>query len=338
MVPKGKAIYLLLLCISSIIFIILWIYTLQQFCSATVKSVQRARKLWLLLLLSTFSILLNSSIYLSCIFPNFIIFATYNLWILTDILEVIVLMLGFYLYGEFQIGIIHDMYIPINMKPPAWIKNVFDIIKSIYFITVLAFYSFVYVFDDRVWVFRFYFVLSAVTFVQSLIALCVLWRILNKLNALRAYIKNQSENTKLKKAQKAMRIALFIVGIICFTCIISALFAVEYICNFIPIQFDHTLFLLIMHSVFLMLVIIALFLWMYKKSKWCIVRKHTICDYWGCASFWVFCCGECCLDRKEKQKRTKTEVLLREPTMENTIISNLCTNDTDSKMTDFTQV
>ena len=87
----------------------------------------------------------------------------------------------------------------------------------------------------------------------------------------------------------------------------------EYMDDYIRIHFDHTLLSLVMHSVFLILVITALFLWIFEKVQCCRLQKGTVCQYWGCGAFWAVCCDECCrhnFEFKDKGKEfEKFEIL-----------------------------
>merc|ERR1712079_857984 len=62
---------------------------------------------------------------------------------------------------------------------------------------------------------------------------------------------------------------------------------------------------LIMHSVFLIMVLTALLLWVYQRGKCCVLEKKTVCHYWGCAPFWGYWCGVCCTHNFGKKRRKK---------------------------------
>eukprot|EP01083_Nonionella_stella_P147086 463526_1 len=315
-------IYIILLCISSILFIVLWTFIMHQFCTTKVKRIERVFKTSLLALLATLSVFLNVSTYLAFILPDYAHISDSTLWVVSNLLEVTVLILGFYLFSMFQMSIICDMYTPINMKPPKWIKPLFNAIQFTYFFTVLFFFSFVYLFKNVIWIWRFYFVLSSVTFIQALIVFCVLRRLLKIFKNIDRCNMNDA---KLKKAQHAIRIAMIVVIALCFVSLVCGCFALEYTYHYLPLDFDHILLYLVLHSLFLLLVIIALFLWIYKDTKWCFLnRKSTVCDVWGCGAFWAKCCDECCCCNcqhnyhfKSRQHKVfdAAEMLLNEPTV-----------------------
>ncbi len=239
-----------------------------------------------MLVLATFSLALNVTIHITVLQTR----NRFHFTALSAILEVLVLLIGFHLFGVFQIGIIKDMYIPIGQKPPQWIGHIFNIIEGLYFMSVFVLYIMAYLFSDLRWIYRFYIVLSTITFVQSLMAIVILWRLIPLLPT---------------GSKRALYITLSVQFAICFVAAVSACFAVEYIVPFIPLHLPRVFLIVIMHAVFLIIVLTALLLWVYKGGKCCVLERRTVCHYWGCGPFWAHCCARCCTHNFGSKRRMR---------------------------------
>eukprot|EP00483_Globobulimina_turgida_P011385 UN11407 len=98
---------------------------------------------------------------------------------MTFTIEAVTMIVGFHLFHIFQISIINDMYIPVNIRSPKWIKYILNIIEFVFICLVLIFYMLLYLSHNIYWTHAFYIVLSVIVFLHSLCILFVLKRLLN---------------------------------------------------------------------------------------------------------------------------------------------------------------
>eukprot|EP00483_Globobulimina_turgida_P007204 UN07218 len=138
---------LILLASSSIILIILWIISFQQLCVTSKYDRERGIRTCYHTLFCFCGITLNGLIYLSLLFQYYHFFSKVNLSQITTVFEAFVMIFGFHLFRIFQLAIIDQLYLSLNMYPAQWIKKSFIILQIVFIIIVLLCYTLQFVFE-----------------------------------------------------------------------------------------------------------------------------------------------------------------------------------------------
>ena len=292
--------YLIIMGASSFILLIIWTLMMQQLCHTKLQNRTRLYNTTLLVIFSTLSLFNNALIYLVAFMPEYKLFHRFKIWILCYIVEPFALIMGFHIFIISQLTIIHNMYLPMNIHPPKWIKSVLQIVEFIYIAAVFFCYTVLLVLNDQKFAQIFYVFLMATVLILSLMASIIFCRLLRTLNK----IVGCEQEEKLTTAKHGVRVGITLSIITCIVCIICGIIAVDIIFEDVVIGFNHDLIDAVFHSIFLFMISISLYLWIYQPAYCCYIRKRTVCDSCGCNDFIEFWCTFC-VKRSKKARRNK---------------------------------
>ena len=331
--------FLLCLGVSSCILVTMWILIMQQLCNAKLYERTRLYRISLLCILSTFAVLNNGLLYLWSLYPHYlIVMFNIGLWVITYIIEGIAVIIGYHTFCVFQMTIIKNMYVPLNMSPPKWIKNAMAVIEFAYIAAAFICYALLIKNKDPdKYAQIFYVILNGVVCIQSCIASILFFKLLSTLNE--CNIDNSDDMyEKIQTAKHRVQFGIFLDLVICIVCLFSMTIATDFLWNYLHISFNHKLLDCTLHSVFLIFILISLYLWIYQSTYCCELNTGTVCDNCGCnevAKFWCPCCTR---RRKRKRKTPREEVLLHDSTTKTHSIQDgirKVSNGTNSKLTEW---
>ena len=334
--------YLLSLAVSSSILLILWILIIRQLCVSPILGSRignyRLRRVSLLTVFSTLSLLHNALIYLTNIYPNYSILRLLPLWLLAYTIEAISFMLGIYLYGLCELSIINGIYIPNDIDPPRWFRVAVYVIRNkkwLYFAVAAVFYGFAYSNRNTVtlWTQRFYTFLTSIICVESLAIVFVLNRVLRILNT----VPIDVHEVKLQKAKRGIRMSMAVFSLLCIVSILAVGISTQILYGYLPIELSSYIIsfqMCIMHSVFLILINTSLWLWIYKRRRCCTLQRGTVCDFCGFVDImeWIVGVVYACCVRRPRDDDERLSLLL-EHSVQSRDTDRITNDGRDSKIT-----
>eukprot|EP01084_Bolivina_argentea_P068380 124473_1 len=257
-----------------VLIFILWIISFQQLCITSKFNRKRGIRACFHSLFSICGILLNTLTYLSLLHPNYQVFPKVYLSELTSVLEGFLMIFGFCLFHTFQLSIINQLYLSVNMYPAKWIKKLFKISPIIFIIIVINCYGlqFVTAFHKFNLVNIFYMLLGFIIVIIASINLYIYFTLLKYFN--------NTDNKEIQSAKNVIKFAIFIVVTIqiagIFTIFIETLIVWPQLMNF---SFKHEW---LINTIFL---VETLILSVYRKHMCCVIPQDSICIVWGCGNF-----------------------------------------------------
>ena len=200
MASKQTVSFYVLFSLTSLILLIIWTISIQQFCVTNLTQKYRINRTFIIAFFCTCCIMLNTLRYLSVIYPNVIIAFNLNCVAASDIFEALIIVTGFHIFKIFNLTTIDRLYAPINQQRPKWIDFTYLGIEIFVIAMVLVCYIMEYIYTEMSWIGVFYIILAIVVFGQSLIILLTLTKILRILSGVR------SQNQKIYQAKRAMKV------------------------------------------------------------------------------------------------------------------------------------
>eukprot|EP01084_Bolivina_argentea_P286138 490813_1 len=279
---------------------IIWVISLQQLCVTSMHDKGRIKITFLCLIFVTISFISITLVYLTTLYPNFKIF-TMHLATISDILEAIWAMTGFHIFRLFHLFMARNLYSSINRTVPPIFKYTFMVMESIIFIMVPICYSFVYVFNERhmavpLWKMIFYIILGVIITIISIFSWYVFKHVINILKM--SHSAENKNRMEIKSALLYMQIGLVWETIIGLFSVANLFMSFEIIYNFLGVNFNHELYVNIVHTFIGISLSTALLLRIYKSTKGgdecCTLSESSVYVHYGCGWFWYQCCCECC--------------------------------------------
>lgn len=318
-----------LLLASTIIQLVLWIGSCQQFCGSDVLQRHRFWRTFCISGFCTFAIIWSATGYLSRLYPDAIIAGhprshALSLVMLTHILDALMMITGLHIYRAFTFTIIDRISaISETVKPLQYIKCIFNLVEVFLIITLAICYSFAYIYPHSIpWMHCFYILYGVVMLIQTITMMVVIQKLTNILNDAVVAVDSNHE-TKIEPARRALNGALiiFIVAVCCLL-IYIAMNIVNFYHN-VNINAVDSLYDDIIHSVMATVALSLLVLGNYQRSRFCVLYRNSVCRLYCCGEFWLIiasivccCCPHCCCHceterkyRKRKRKQTQNKNL-----------------------------
>eukprot|EP01084_Bolivina_argentea_P068317 124353_1 len=277
--------YLPIFNISTFSLFILWILIMQQLCHTKLTNKTRLYRIIWLLAFSTLSIFDNGLLYLSMILNHL------PLWRATYIVEAICLTIAFHIFCQCQLAIIQNRYYLVQKSPPEYIHTAIKILEILLISAVWVCYTLLILTQQLYFAEVCYILLITMVFIQCFITLIVFSKLFKRLSH-----TDQTSNSKIYVAKNAIKFSIFLCIIICIVCLMSIVISFWIFFSGGKASFDHRLVDSIFYSLFLLTIITALYLWIYKRVSCCVLRKGTVLDNRVCNDFMDFFCF--CITRK----------------------------------------
>eukprot|EP01084_Bolivina_argentea_P087351 157757_1 len=268
--------YILLLSISIGILLIIWILELNQLCLTQASDAHRIRVIFLALLWTTLSIISNGLIYSSAIYPDVVLKSIdVKLSDVSVVFESLYMMIGFHIFRLFHLFMIDQLYSSTNQMPPKVYQYLFNILEFIVIIMVSICYSFVFIFPNINWIIIWYIILSVIVIIVSSSSLYALSRILNILNSVQ--MVESANNAQVKYAKCYIKAGYIVESTLALFSIYNILVYFQILINIVNISFNHSLIILVGHSVICIGLSVMLLLRVFQSYPSCNISKHSVC-------------------------------------------------------------
>eukprot|EP01084_Bolivina_argentea_P009624 17953_1 len=248
-------------------------------------------------LFCSFCIILNILDYCYALFPQILCRLFNNNIYLIDVanvLEAITAIFGLYGFHSLELSAIYKLYNPISSDPPRWIINVFHIENVVCNIAVLTCYTLHFVYHHEYkhnsiyFIYIFYAILYSRMTIDAIIILCAASKMLN---ILKKSSINSPRRLQIKYAIKRIKCSIYALGmnIIFFLSVVIIVFTIIF--NPHPyLRPGHVTFGHFMHSIFYILILIAMIIWIYKEHTCCKIQIDSVCDACIKCECYRFCC------------------------------------------------
>eukprot|EP01083_Nonionella_stella_P105690 304157_1 len=284
--------YWILIGISSLVLTILCVLTCKQLCNTDIYERTRLHNVIWVACVNIIGIILNALTYVSYMYPHLTLFLGLNVKILTYIFEAFAMIITFYMLELMVLSIMNRLYEQLNIQPPKFIKHLFYGIQILIVVMVFLCYSFVYLFGSIIWMHIFHITLGIIIFIEAIFVLRSLVQLLNILKT----IHSLTDMTRIIAAKRAITIAVTVTVLIMIVCHVDIWITIYILVKQSQTTFDLSLNNAIFHSVFIILIVMSLLLWIYRKYECCYIGIDSVCMVYGCGDFWSFICGCFCTD------------------------------------------
>eukprot|EP01084_Bolivina_argentea_P068419 124544_1 len=283
----------------------------------------RLRRILLIILNIILFLMLNALVYLSAISPRTILFLSVNIHALYIIIESFTAIISFHTFRLMVMFIINIVYTSSNIRAPKSFTYFIDVLEILFIISVILCHGAAILYNNTLWIYIFYIYLGSTILVLDIFVIAIFRKPMKLYNEIQKTLRSshnldsrsrihsrsgthsrtdllseslsvshisrkstsrEQNMSKIQSAKQLLHAALFVAFIIIIACLIDITFTVEKIQEFWNWSFDFLLISNIMHSVFVIVLSIALILWIYKPNYCCVIPTNSVCDTW---------CGSC---------------------------------------------
>eukprot|EP01084_Bolivina_argentea_P290646 499299_1 len=274
---------------SNSILILQIFIVIQQICiTSFFMEKSRLRRLLLISIVILIFLTENSLVYLSAIYPNYVLFLSIDMTIFTALFESLVISIAYHTFRLLLVFIIKTVYDSIGIRAPKWFSYFVNILQFMVMIALFICYIFYFVTRNNDFIYLFYVILMLIIIIMTLFVIILLQRPLKILkqvqnaNSSHQEMTNDTSHSEIAKGAFYLKVAVFAATFCCMVAILDLCINVEIIEDFFDVSWNFSLINILMHSVVFIVLAACLIVWIYKTDSCCQVREDSVCEIWCC--------------------------------------------------------
>eukprot|EP01084_Bolivina_argentea_P290645 499296_1 len=274
-----------------------FIISIQQLC--TTNAVQNAQKQRLRrTILVSFVILIflaeNSLVYLSAMYPKYIVCYAMNMVTFQVFFEIFVVLIAYHTFRLMLIFLIKSVYDSTSIRSPKWFNYLINILQTIIMMSAMILYSLYFITKHYKYVHLFYAILM---FVIVIIAIFIIILLQKPLRILKEVQNSNINHQEVARAALYLKVAVFVTTCCIIMAILDLCINIQNFGDVVNLRWNFSLINILMHSVIVIVLTICLIVWIYKTNLCCKIPRDSVCEIWCCFMFAEYPENRCNIDQ-----------------------------------------
>eukprot|EP01084_Bolivina_argentea_P107714 192569_1 len=299
------------------ILVVFLIIPIQQLCITDFYDKTRTRRTLLIIFNSICFPFLNALMYLSTLYPNYMLMTWFSMYAMLAMFEALVNIIAYHTISLLVSAMIGRIYNSVNLNAPKRFLYFLNTLEFIYVVSMLFCHSCAVIFNDPKYLWYAHICLGSVISINSIIVIFLFQRVLHIFNTIGQTNIRASSSGAVAQAKFYTRIVVVVavIFVVLGTMICIADPQISLTNKLFTFSANTFSYFCILHSLLLILIDFTLILSIYQRNYCCKIPENSVCDMF----IMVYCnCGcddeifENMFESQEALKHKRMPVLLQE--------------------------